>query len=65
VRVCENTFAQGGRTVLIHAVFQDRVDCARLLLDAGADKEAKDEVRSRSAASAVFRPCGLGLVVIF
>ena len=34
------------------------VDCARLLLDAGADKEAKNNVRAnQSAASAFWRVC--------
>ena len=28
-----------------------RTDCARLLLDAGADKDAKDDVRRRSLLS--------------
>ena len=34
--------AQGGSTALMWAVSRARVDCARLLLDAGAGKEAKD-----------------------
>ncbi len=34
-----------------------RTDCARLLIDAGADTEAKDEVRVWSAASAAMREC--------
>ncbi len=38
---------QDGYTALILAVNSQRLDCARLLLDAGADKEAKQNVRSR------------------
>ena len=37
--------AQNGYTALILAAVNGRAGCARLLLDAGADKEAKDEVR--------------------
>ncbi len=33
-------------TVVINAVMYGRADCARLLLDAGADKEATDRVRA-------------------
>jgi hypothetical protein len=40
--------SQIGRTVLMYAVQQGRADCARLLIDAGVDKDAKDEVRRRS-----------------
>ena len=40
--MCSN--AQEGRTALLWAVFNHQTDCARLLLDAGADKEAKDWV---------------------
>jgi hypothetical protein len=42
--------AQNGWTALICAATNGHADCVRLLLDAGADKEAKDSVR----ASAVF-----------
>ena len=38
--------AQYGMTALIGAGWLGRADCARLLLDAGADKNAKDEVRA-------------------
>jgi ankyrin repeat protein len=34
-----------GRTALILAADQGHVDCARLLLDAGADKNVKTNVR--------------------
>ena len=36
---------QRGYTALIHASEKDFEDCARLLMDAGADREAKSEVR--------------------
>ncbi len=37
--------AQGGWTALIYAAAYGGADCARLLIDAGADKEAKINVR--------------------
>ena len=37
--------AQLGRTALMWAVIKGHADCARLLLDAGADTKAKDRVR--------------------
>ncbi len=37
--------AQDGRTALMWAAAEGHADCARLLLDAGADKEVKDQVR--------------------
>ncbi len=37
--------AQIGSTALIFAAHNGRADCVRLLLDAGADKDAKDKVR--------------------
>ena len=36
---------QDGFTALTFAVESDRLDCARLLLEAGANTEAKDRVR--------------------
>jgi ankyrin repeat protein len=39
---------QSGRTALIIAVMHGHADCVRLLIDAGADKDAKDMVRRRS-----------------
>jgi hypothetical protein len=36
--------AQNESTALMHAANGGHADCARLLLDAGADKEAKDVV---------------------
>ena len=40
--------AQSGYTALIYAAHYGRADCARLLLDAGADKNAKANVRARA-----------------
>ncbi len=37
--------SQNGYTALILAAMNGCAGCARLLLDAGADKEVKDEVR--------------------
>ncbi len=39
-------FAQDGVTALICAAAHGRADFARLLLDAGANKNAKDNVRA-------------------
>jgi ankyrin repeat protein len=36
--------AQDGRTALMRAAGEGHADCARLLLDAGADKNAKSKV---------------------
>ena len=41
---CESD-SQGGMTALMCATANGRADCARLLIDAGADKEVKDDVR--------------------
>ena len=38
--------AQYGWTALIRAAESGHVDCTRLLLDAGADKDAKNNVRA-------------------
>ena len=40
--------AQYGRTALICAGYNGHADCARLLLDAGADKNAANKVRARA-----------------
>jgi ankyrin repeat protein len=37
--------AQDGSTVLIWAAANGHTDCVRLLIDAGADKEARNHVR--------------------
>ena len=50
-----NTHTQDGVTALMYAVSHGRADCVRLLLDAGADTNAKDKVRGRSFASVVGR----------
>ncbi len=39
------TCAQSGLTAVMYAAAHGHLDCARLLLDAGADKNAKDNVR--------------------
>ena len=36
---------QKGRTALLHSALNGESDCVRLLVEAGADKEAKDSVR--------------------
>ena len=49
-----DSHTQYGRTALMGAAEYGHTDCARLLLDAGADKEVKEHVRARrSTASAV------------
>ena len=42
------TRAQRGATALIWTARGGRADCAQLLLDAGADKEARTDVRCQS-----------------
>jgi hypothetical protein len=39
------TCVQGGYTALVWAAIKGHVDCLRLLLDAGANANAKDNVR--------------------
>jgi hypothetical protein len=46
--------AQYGSTALMNAASGGHADCARLLLDAGADKNATDNVRA-SAGVGVWR----------
>jgi hypothetical protein len=53
-------FENGGKfelqdrwTALICAVANGHADCVRLLIDAGVDKDAKDDVRRRSLPSFV------------
>ena len=41
-------YLQGGLTALMCAAEDGHTDCVRLLLRAGADKEAKSNVRRRS-----------------
>jgi ankyrin repeat protein len=38
--------SQDGWTALIRAAAEGRADCARLLIDASADKEARNNVRA-------------------
>ncbi len=38
--------AQSGKTLLVYAATNGHADCARLLLDAGADANAADNVRA-------------------
>ena len=45
---CSAGGLQGGLTALICAAEYGHTSCARLLIDAGADKDAKDEVRFQS-----------------
>jgi hypothetical protein len=45
-RHIERRRAQSGWTALIWAAEKGHADCARLLLDAGADKNAKTNVRA-------------------
>ena len=40
-----HTRAQDGETALMCAATRGHADCVRVLLDAGADKEAKNKVR--------------------
>jgi hypothetical protein len=51
--IVTRTHSQNGYTALMWAAWNGHADCAQLLLDAGVDKEAKCNVRCRSAASAV------------
>ena len=44
-------------TPLFNAVFNGHLDCAKLLLDHGADKDAKAEVRGLFFAKHGARPC--------
>jgi ankyrin repeat protein len=45
---------RGGWTALIRAAMHGHADCVRLLLDAGADKEAKNDVRGRVIFRIIF-----------
>ena len=51
------TCVQYGWTALLHSACRGRVDCARLLLDAGADKEATNNVRRLGPPLCVGRWC--------
>ncbi len=45
--MCGHAWAQDGRTPLMWAAKYGHADCMRLLLEAGADKEATGKVRAR------------------
>ncbi len=45
---CGKFGSQDGYTALIEAAWEGHAGCVRLLIDAGADKEAKNNVRRRS-----------------
>jgi hypothetical protein len=45
---CPEFDSKVGLTALMRATAEGHADCVRLLLDASADKEAKDNVRRRS-----------------
>lgn len=47
-------FAQDGSTVLINAAANGHADCVRLLLESGADMEAKNNVRAAVAHARVW-----------
>jgi hypothetical protein len=48
--MCFPKLSQAGCTALITAATNDHVECVRVLLEAGADKEAEDEVCVRENA---------------
>ena len=54
----EHSRAQSGVTAIICAAEMGHADCARLLLDAGADKNSVDNVRRVGLRACV--PCCLG-----
>jgi hypothetical protein len=45
---CGESDSQGGNTALIRSTYWGQADCVRLLIDAGTDKEVRDQVRRRS-----------------
>jgi hypothetical protein len=45
--LCCESNSQSGWTALINAGYMGRADCVRLLIDAGADKDARNNVRRR------------------
>ena len=50
--------AQNGATPLHTAAFSGHLECVRLLLERGADKEAKTKVRTPTRATAAARCVG-------
>jgi ankyrin repeat protein len=59
-----NTWAQRGRTALMTAAREGRVDFVRVLIDAGADANAKHEVIHRSQFLG-FYTVGFALPIMF
>jgi ankyrin repeat protein len=45
---------QGGETALICAAYEGHIDCVRLLVEAGADKNAKSNVRACHSFPSVY-----------
>ena len=56
--------AQYGWTALIYAAVKGRADCARLLLDAGADTNAMSKVRARGGAMGGLRGGMMMMLII-
>ena len=54
---------QGGTTALISAAQNGKLDCVHLLVGAGADKEARDDVRPASFVRS--RACAFGVGFVF
>lgn len=52
--------AQKGNTALMVAAWEGRMDCVRLLLEAGAKKEAKNQVRSSDRCLLTTVMCAIG-----
>ncbi len=57
-----HTLSQGGWTALMRAAIEGHADCVRLLLDAGADKDARHNVRM--SVGVVCGSGGAGAVVM-
>jgi hypothetical protein len=55
-------YAQYGSTPLILAAFAGHADCVRLFLDAGADKDATNNVRHRVGVCVFFVKRDFGCV---
>jgi hypothetical protein len=67
VAVKMHAHAQHGETPLIWAAENGRANCVRLLLDAGADTHAKDNVRStrlRVCACEHIWPCKIHFIFL-
>ena len=55
--------AQDGHTALIQTAINGHADCARLLLDAGADKEVKTNVRATCGVFACVASSKWGMLI--